>query len=74
MKGRNLLKKYILQALIAGEVLRGDRISNTRYSVKMAEAMGCTVLCSKENEPVVFKKDESKMVAKFIKQEYNVHL
>ena len=57
-----------------GEVLRGDRISNTPYTVKMAEPMGCTVLCSTGKDPVTFKKDESKMVAKFIKQEYNVHL
>ncbi len=59
---------------VLGEVLRGDRIVNTPFQVKMAENMGCSILCPKSDSGIELKAAESKMFSKFIKQEYNVHL
>ena len=42
--------------------------------LKMAETQSCQVLCASGGKPVVFDAKESKLVAKRIKQEYNVHL
>ena len=58
----------------AGEVLRGDRITNTPFEVKMASNQGCQVLCKKPGEPITLDKKQSALVAKRIEQEYNVHL
>lgn len=52
-----------------GEVLRGDRIVNTPYQVRMTEPIKCAVLCNK-----TFTESQSKLVAKRIRQQYNVHL
>lgn len=52
-----------------GEVLRGDRIVNTPYEVKMDVDKGCTVLC-----PTILNEQQSKLMAQRVKQGYNVHL
>ena len=51
-----------------GEVLRGDRIVNTGYSVKMNEIIGCKKLC----EETLDKKSVDRFY-NMIKNEYNVH-
>ncbi|XP_008401729.1 transmembrane 9 superfamily member 4-like [Poecilia reticulata] len=53
-----------------GEVLRGDRIVNTLYNVKMNEDKKCELMCSKKKLNV----EESKLVAERIQEEYYVHL
>jgi len=53
-----------------GEVLRGDRITNTAYEIKMAEDPTCKLLCN----PVKMSAKQSKLMAERIHQEYNVHL
>lgn len=60
--------KYASENL--GEVLRGDRIANTVYEVKMAEDKSCSALCDK----IKFAKEDSSLVSKRIKQEYSAHL
>ena len=40
----------------------------------MAENKACEVLCEKPNKPVKLSKDQSNLLAKRIKQGYNVHL
>lgn len=59
-----------------GEVLRGDRIVNTPYEIKMNENKGCEVLCNKgtHGNPVVFTPKESKLVIERIQEEYSVQL
>jgi len=59
--------EYVSENL--GEVLRGDRIVNTDYQVKMNNIVGCKVLCQQEllTTDVMKFKD-------MIKNEYNVHL
>eukprot|EP00057_Strongylocentrotus_purpuratus_P017966 XP_011672440.1 PREDICTED: transmembrane 9 superfamily member 4 [Strongylocentrotus purpuratus] len=52
-----------------GEVLRGDRIVNTNYVVKMKTYHSCLVLCEVE-----FDKKELKTLVDRIKEDYNVHL
>jgi len=53
-----------------GEILRGDRIVNTAYDVKMNVNEKCKVLCNE------IKLDEvnTKRVVKRIKDAYHVHL
>ncbi|XP_064486215.1 transmembrane 9 superfamily member 4-like [Ornithodoros turicata] len=61
-----------------GEVLRGDRIVNTPYEVKMATNQGCRLLChySKDSKPVPisWQIEDSKLVAQRIQHQYSVHL
>jgi len=64
----------IYKAENLGEVLRGDRITNTPYSVKMAKNEGCQVLCNKQAGPIKLDKAQSQLMAKRIEQEYSVHL
>ncbi|XP_063968455.1 transmembrane 9 superfamily member 4-like [Lytechinus pictus] len=52
-----------------GEVLRGDRIVNTNYMVKMKTDHSCLVLCEVE-----FDKKELKTLVDRIKEDYSVHL
>ncbi len=40
----------------------------------MAENVGCTVLCPDGDDGITLKKEHTQMLAKFIQQEYNVHL
>lgn len=53
-----------------GEILRGDRIVNTGYSVRMAVNEKCKVVC----HDVKLTADQTKQVAKRIKDNYHVHL
>ncbi|KAL9981382.1 hypothetical protein ACROYT_G010080 [Oculina patagonica] len=53
-----------------GEVLRGDRIVNTLYEIKMAENKGCTLLC----QPTTLTAEQSTKLAKLISEEYHVHM
>ncbi|GFR87125.1 transmembrane 9 superfamily member [Elysia marginata] len=60
-----------------GEVLRGDRIVNTPYVVKMKENKACQVLCMDKNMKYVSKslsKDESEDFKEKIFHDYFVHL
>lgn len=54
----------------AGEVLRGDRIVNTPFTVKMNTNRRCEMVCSKKTLSV----GESKLMAERIREEYYVHL
>lgn len=58
----------------AGEVLRGDRIVNTPYEVKMAEDISCKLLCHKPRDPMNWKGEEETRVMNRIKHDYVVHL
>uniref|UniRef100_A0A3Q2QL24 Transmembrane 9 superfamily member n=1 Tax=Fundulus heteroclitus TaxID=8078 RepID=A0A3Q2QL24_FUNHE len=53
-----------------GEVLRGDRIVNTFYDVKMTEDKKCELVCGKKK----LSMEESKLMAERIQEEYYVHL
>ncbi|XP_043079954.1 transmembrane 9 superfamily member 4 isoform X2 [Puntigrus tetrazona] len=57
-----------------GEVLRGDRIVNTLYTVLMNLDKKCEVLCKKPDDPIKLSVDESKLLAERIQEEYYVHL
>lgn len=57
-----------------GEVLRGDRIVNTPYEVRMAENINCKLLCNTKDRPVTWNKEESSKVHERIRHEYFVHL
>ncbi|XP_059162863.1 transmembrane 9 superfamily member 4-like isoform X3 [Physella acuta] len=60
-----------------GEVLRGDRIVNTPYLVKMASNVKCQVLCQDKGlkyVPVTLTKEQSKDMADKIMHDYYVHL
>jgi transmembrane 9 superfamily protein 2/4 len=53
-----------------GEILRGDRIVNTNYVVKMAVDDKCRVVCKDIDLTI----DQTRQVAKRIKDSYHVHL
>uniref|UniRef100_A0A8C5N436 Transmembrane 9 superfamily member n=1 Tax=Gouania willdenowi TaxID=441366 RepID=A0A8C5N436_GOUWI len=53
-----------------GEVLRGDRIVNTLYNVKVNKDKQCEMVCNKKSLSIT----ESKLVAERIQDEYYVHL
>lgn len=53
-----------------GEILRGDRIVNTGYRVKMNVNEQCQVLCN----GVKLSAEQSKKLAKRVKDSYHVHL
>uniref|UniRef100_A0A673GC22 Transmembrane 9 superfamily member n=1 Tax=Sinocyclocheilus rhinocerous TaxID=307959 RepID=A0A673GC22_9TELE len=57
-----------------GEVLRGDRIVNSLYTVLMNLDKNCEVLCKKPDDPIKLSVDESKLLAERIQEEYYVHL
>lgn len=57
-----------------GEVLRGDRIVNTPYIVKMAEDVQCSLLCHFPNKPMHWSAEDSQRVIDRIQHEYFVHL
>uniref|UniRef100_V5GLT2 Transmembrane 9 superfamily member n=1 Tax=Anoplophora glabripennis TaxID=217634 RepID=V5GLT2_ANOGL len=57
-----------------GEVLRGDRIVNTPYVVKMAEETPCTLLCNSPEYPIYWSTRESQTAVDRIQHEYFVHL
>eukprot|EP00037_Helgoeca_nana_P032152 m.412464 g.412464 ORF g.412464 m.412464 type:complete len:630 (+) comp28855_c0_seq1:43-1932(+) len=51
-----------------GEVLRGDRITNTPYDIKMGTNVTCQVLCKRD-----FEEKQVKRFRKFIKNDYRAH-
>lgn len=53
-----------------GEILRGDRIVNTNYKIKMDLSQKCQVLC----KDVQLNADQSRQLVKRIKDAYHVHL
>lgn len=53
-----------------GEILRGDRIVNTGYAIKMMEDHKCQVLCS----DIQLTAEQTKQIVKRIKDSYHVHL
>ncbi|XP_051915738.1 transmembrane 9 superfamily member 4 isoform X2 [Hippocampus zosterae] len=53
-----------------GEVLRGDRIVNTPFNVQMNKDKKCEIVCDKKK----LSKEESKLFAERIQEEYYVHL
>ncbi|KAJ8978582.1 hypothetical protein NQ317_015999 [Molorchus minor] len=57
-----------------GEVLRGDRIVNTPYVVKMGEETSCTLLCHSPGTPIHWDATDSQTVIDRIQHEYFVHL
>lgn len=57
-----------------GEVLRGDRIVNTPYLVKMAQNTPCTLLCHSKDKPIYWDAEKSQVVIDRIQHEYYVHL
>lgn len=57
-----------------GEVLRGDRIVNTPYIVKMAESTPCSLVCHSPDSPMNWGIGESQMVVDRIQHDYFVHL
>ncbi|XP_017068148.1 transmembrane 9 superfamily member 4 [Drosophila eugracilis] len=57
-----------------GEVLRGDRIVNTPYEVRMNQQVNCRLLCNQKDRPLTWSKADSALVAERIQHEYFVHL
>ena len=57
-----------------GEVLRGDRIVNTPYDVRMLEDVQCKLLCHEPQSPMNWEAAMSKDVINKIEHEYFVHL
>lgn len=57
-----------------GEVLRGDRIVNTPYIVRMAESTPCSLVCHSPDSPMNWGIGESQMVVDRIQHDYFVHL
>lgn len=57
-----------------GEVLRGDRIVNTPYEVRMATDINCKLLCNRKNQPLNWNNEESNKAIERIQHEYFVHL
>lgn len=57
-----------------GEVLRGDRIVNTPYIVKMAEDSQCSLLCNSHDNPIHWSVSQSQTVVDRIQHEYFIHL
>ncbi|RZF41058.1 hypothetical protein LSTR_LSTR002690 [Laodelphax striatellus] len=57
-----------------GEVLRGDRIVNTPYEVRMAEDVSCKLLCHSPDSPIHWTTEEQQKVVNRINHEYSVHL
>lgn len=55
---------------LAGEVLRGDRIVNTLYTVEMNKDKKCEIVCNKKKLSV----EDSKLIAERIQEEYYIHL
>lgn len=53
-----------------GEILRGDRIASTSYTVRMATDEKCKVICKE----VKLNAEQSKQLVKRIKDAYHVHL
>lgn len=66
--GREVVR--VCEMFHAGEVLRGDRIVNTPFTIEMNKNRRCEMVCSKKTLSV----SESKLMAARIREEYYVHL
>ncbi|MBN3325185.1 TM9S4 protein, partial [Atractosteus spatula] len=66
--------KVVYKAENLGEVLRGDRIVNTPFEVRMTSEKKCEVLCGRPKKALKLSVEESKLMAERIKEEYYVHL
>lgn len=55
-------------------MLRGDRIVNTPFDVRMAQDYNCKVLCGSQGNPLVWRGEDEFKVMNRIKHEYVVHL
>eukprot|EP00794_Sanderia_malayensis_P004615 gene4615-5221_t len=53
-----------------GEVLRGDRISNTAYKLEMNTERSCTVLCKEDD----YSSDKTEAFYQRIQQDYTIHM
>nr|CAD7408804.1 unnamed protein product [Timema poppensis] len=65
---------FIYKSENLGEVLRGDRIVNTPYEIRMAEDIKCQLLCHSPNNPINWNEEQSQKVISRIQHEYFVHL
>jgi transmembrane 9 superfamily protein 2/4 len=68
-------EKLVKRAENLGEVLRGDRITNTPYKLRMKEDVLCAILCSDKgaNHKNIDKTQVTRL-QKFIKQDYRVNM
>ncbi|XP_053571896.1 transmembrane 9 superfamily member 4 [Bombina bombina] len=66
--------KITYKAENLGEVLRGDRIVNTLFDVRMNNDKKCEVLCHTHSNPLVLTVEQSKLMAERIREDYYVHL
>jgi len=57
-----------------GEILRGDRITNTAYDLNMDTEVKCKVLCTSGSGPLVWTAEQSSMLFDYISHEYFIHL
>lgn len=65
---------FVYKSENLGEVLRGDRIVNTPYDVRMAENVNCKLLCNTKDRPMTWDHEQSTKVIERIRHEYFVHL
>lgn len=65
---------FVYKSENLGEVLRGDRIVNTPYDVRMAENINCKLLCNQKDRPITWDLEQSQKVVERIRHEYFVHL
>jgi len=66
--------KFEFKSENLGEVLRGDRIVNTPYEVRMLKNTKCKLLCHKPDMPMNWEESMSKDVISKIEHEYFIHL
>lgn len=57
-----------------GEVLRGDRITNTPYEVFMKKDVECSALCAAGKVEMTLDADQSNLLRRRIHEDYHVHL
>lgn len=57
-----------------GEVLRGDRIVNTPYVLKMKQNVACRPVCQSQDTPLQWSAHQTNLVIERIEQLYSVHL
>lgn len=66
--------EIVYTPLNLGEILRGDRISNTAYEVLMSVDEPCKIVCNSPAEPSIWDKESSMELRTKIHQSYSVHL
>lgn len=65
---------FVYKSENLGEVLRGDRVVNTPYELRLLENVECRLLCNKPSQPLNWNREQSYKVAERIQDEYFVHL